>query len=397
MLLTIVTAPIIARAIGPVGRGESATALAAFSVVPIVVALGLPLQLRRVMATQNVRAAIRSVRDLCVLLFVPSGLLAVLLYVSIFASMDTPAATISAVGVLLAPLTVSWLCDQSVMIARSNYRAVALLQIAQPLVYVAAVLLGFLFSILSVPYILSANILGASITFALGLHLCRASFLGTRLRRRDMLRGGVRFAGSAVAETATNRLDQLLVLPLIGGFASGLYSVAVTISSIPLSLGHALGAHFFNISARARTSSSEVAVMAIRYGLIASFAVAIPIVVTAPLLVPLVFGGEFSSAVPLVIIGQFGSIAMTASYVGSMVLAGRGEGRRMLIAQLASLGVGIPMLFVLAPHLSALGAAIASLAGYLVLLAVTMGSLGIGFRGLAIRVSDFRGVVVALK
>ncbi|WP_269747013.1 MULTISPECIES: oligosaccharide flippase family protein [unclassified Rhodococcus (in: high G+C Gram-positive bacteria)] len=397
MFLTLLTAPLIARAIGPDGRGETATALAAFGIVPIVVGFGLPLELRRIIATQNVRSAIRASRDICFLLIFPCLIIALLLYVTIFSSMQLSVAIIASTGVALAPLCISWLCDQSVMIARENYRSVAYIQLAQPICYVGLIVIGFSVDVLTVQYVLIANICGMIVTFLVGLHVCRASFFGTRTRRRNLVRGGLKFAGSAIAETATNRLDQLLVLPLIGGFATGLYSVAVTISSIPLSIGHALGAHFFNVSAKSPVPDRAVSGASIRLGFIAAALCAIPICVVSPVVVPLIFGDEFSAAINLVLISQGGSVMMTSAYVGSMVLAGQGEGRRMLLAQVSSLAVGIPLLFILAPQFSAIGASIASVAGYFTLLVIVSISLGIGFRDLIPRLSDVRKIIVAMR
>lgn len=396
--LTLLSAPIIARSIGPEGRGETATALAAFALVPIIISLGIPLEIRRASVKGDDKPIIRSARDICLVLFVPAGALSALLCYFIFASMPRSVVFVAALGVLAAPITVSWLCDQSVLIARENYRGVAAIQLCQPVVYVSLIFGAMALDRISVAFVLSANLAGTLAASILGLWLCRASVRGRRTSRWSVLRAGVRYSGSAIAEAASNRFDQLLILPLIGAYGAGLYSIAVTISSIPLSVGHALGAHFFNTSARASEALlGSVSSFAIRAGLIASGAFSLVLCAVAPVLVPLVFGEEFGASTPAVLISLLGSVAMTTAYVGSMVLAAQGKGSLMTIAQLMSLTTGLIGLYSLAPHLGVVGASIASAVGYFVLLVVVICALRVRMRGLIPRADDVRSVVAILR
>ena len=66
--IALITAPIIARSIGAAGRGETAAALAAFALVPIVLAIGMPIELRRVWATARADSLVRSFRDVAAIM-----------------------------------------------------------------------------------------------------------------------------------------------------------------------------------------------------------------------------------------------------------------------------------------------------------------------------------------
>lgn len=397
MGLTLMTAPIIARAIAPVGRGETATAIAAITIVPIFVGFGLPLEIRRRAATRDSRSSVRAARDVCAVLFLPSALISLILFFTVFSSMPHAVAITASVGVGLAPLSVSWLCDQSVMIGRGNFRAVALIQLAQPVMYVLIVSVGFLVGVITVQYVIVANLAGVFLAFVVGLCVCRASFLGARDSRKSVVGGGVKYAGSSIVEASANRLDQILVLPLIGSFGSGLYSIAVTVSSIPLSIGHALGAHFFNLSARQEPSARSVGGEAIRSSIVlVSIFVAI-IALTVPFLVPVIFGPDFEGAVPSVLVSLVGSLFMTIAYVGSMVLAGAGRGRTMTYAQLGCLIVGISLLYIFAPIWGALGASVASALGYFVLLVIIIVSLKVRLLEMVPRMVDVRNAMGVLR
>lgn len=395
--LTLMTAPIIARAIAPVGRGETATAIAAITIVPILVGFGLPLEMRRRSATQNSHSSVRAARDICIALFFPSALVSAILFYTVFASMPFAVAITASLGVALAPLSVSWLCDQSVLIGRGNFRAVALIQLAQPVMYVSIVALGFAFGLITVQYVIVANLAGVVSAFAVGLHVCRASFLGARDLRKSVIRGGIKYAGSSIVEASANRLDQILVLPLIGAFGAGLYSIAVTVSSIPLSIGHALGAHFFNLSARQGPSARSVGGDAIRSAIVLVVVFVSPIAFAVPFLVPVVFGSDFEEAVPSVLVSLIGSVFMTIAYVGSMVLAGAGRGGMMTYAQLGCLIVGISFLYLLAPIWGSLGASVASASGYLVLFVIIAVSLKVRPAELLPKVADIRYAIGVLR
>ncbi|MFD7007655.1 oligosaccharide flippase family protein [Rhodococcus jostii] len=396
--LTLLTAPIIARSIGPIGRGETATALASFALIPIIISLGMPLEVRRAVAESDGSLVVRSARDICIVSFAPAAIISAALAFSVFSSMPTSVLLTAALGVFLAPLTVSWLCDQSALIARRNFRAVAAIQIAQPACYVSLISFGWVFDCVSVVYVLACNIIGTLVSFALGMWFCRVSLRGSRCSRLVFVKTSMRYYGSSLAEVASNRFDQLLVLPLIGAFGAGLYSIAVTVSSIPLSLGHALGAHFFNVGSRSDNSQlRRLSGFALRAGLLSAGIFSVFLCALVPFLVPMVFGSEFSASVPATLISLLGSVLMTSSYVGSMVLASQGKGSLMTLSQVLSLVAGLVGLYLLAPGLGAVGASVASAVGYLVLFAAVAIALRVRLRDLVPSLTDLRSVVAVLR
>ncbi|WP_210084073.1 oligosaccharide flippase family protein [Mycobacterium sp. OAE908] len=396
--LALVSAPIVARTLGPQGRGETAAALALFLIVPVVLGLGIPLEVRRQAATSDGHAVMRTARTLVVLSTTGAAAIAALTYFTIFSGFSSGGRAIATLGIALAPLSTSWAIDVSVLVAHRRYGAVLLMQLLQPAVYVALILLFWVLDIATVATILSASIGGTAATFFAGQLLVRVSVRGQRVDAKSLLRKGLSFSGSAVAEAATSRADQVLALPLIGAYQAGLYSVAATIGAVPLAIGHALGASYFAPVAQAEGKRRlQIQSEAIRAAIAVALMTTPLIAVMAWVAIPVLFGEAFSASVPVTMISLLGSAAMLAAYVASMSLAAAGRGIKMTIAQVVSLITGLLGLVVMGPALGAVGAAIASTLGYFTLLAILLGSHRVSSRTFVPHARDFTGVIQRLR
>lgn len=389
--LALLSAPLIARAIGPDGRGESAAAIAAFTIVPIVIGFGLPLAIRRAAAVGDGADAIRTFRLINAALIIPSSLLGFLAGQTVFADFDGTARLVAVAGIVLAPFTVSWMGDASVLVARERYWSIFVLRTLQPGLFMLAILVGFVWLDMSVAYVLVSQVLSSLCTALAGVLLNRVSLTGTFADPVALIREGSRYAGSGIAEAASYRLDQIIILPLAGAFQTGLYSVAATIGAAPLAVGQALSAPLYRQTARAssehrhdvvadgiRAASSAGALASVSAGLVA-----------APL-IPVLFGTEFSgSVIPMliVLIGTFGSVI---AVVASFTLAAQGRGIVMTAAQVLGLCVSTAILIVLAPTLGAIGAAVASSIGYLALVVFLVRALRVNPRMLVPSVAGLR-------
>lgn len=360
-LLAFATAPVVAHAIGPTGRGETAAAIALFNLVPIFLGLGVPLEVRRQAALGTGPAALRSARVFNILALALSVPLAAVAYLTLFAAFDGSTRWAASTGVALAPLMMNWTCDLSLLIAAGRFRGVMALQLVQPGMYLVFVMLLLSLGQLNTSTVLVANIGGTSAAFILGSSLTRIPMRGARVPLPKTLRGGARFAGSSMAEAASSRLDQVLALPLIGAAQAGLYAVAVTIATIPMAVGQALGATYFRRIARSEPAQlASVREEAVRVSLSAGL-VSFPMTVVASWIgVPLLFGEAFEPAVPVAWIVAGGTTFGIVAFVASMCLAAAGRGYTMTVAQLTALALGTGLLFIVGPAFGAQGAAAAS-------------------------------------
>lgn len=360
--LALISAPIVARAIGPTGRGETAAVLAAFYIWPIVAAFGMQLEVRRASAAGTRAPTIRRARDTMLILFIPSAVVGWALQMTIFDGLDKETQLVATLGIIAAPLMVSWMCDQSVLIADKNYRAVAVVQVTQPATYLAFVMLGLLAGVITVPYVLSANIAGTAVTALYAASRTKVGFRGARTPLRPFLKKSMSFSGSSIAEATAGRLDQLVALPLLGATQTGFYSVAATIGGLAMPLGHALAADSFNEIARLKgdPTREERKREHVRSALAGGVLIGTLLAATSPLILPLLFGPQFKDSILPAIILSIGGVAAVPAFVASLVLAAEGRGVEMTFAQLARLISGMTLLLILGPPLGAIGAATAS-------------------------------------
>jgi O-antigen/teichoic acid export membrane protein len=193
----------------------------------------------------------------------------------------------------------------------------------------------------------------------------------SRSRSRGLVQGGWSFAGSAVAEATTNRLDQVLALPLLGATQAGFYSVAVTLSVLPLMVAHSLSAAIFvRQVAVANDDRRELVERSFRLAAAACGLVAIGLAAITPVAVPLVFGQEFAPAVWPALIGIATGMCTAIIFVLSMGLAAAGRGAALTAAQVLGILTGLTLLLLLGPTWGAIGAGVASLVAAAVLLLV---------------------------
>ncbi|MEJ1178640.1 MULTISPECIES: lipopolysaccharide biosynthesis protein [unclassified Pseudarthrobacter] len=393
----LLTAPIIAQSLGPSGRGETAAVITAFNLVPILLAIGIPTVVRRDSALSSVSASLRTARILCLVAFLPALGMAFLLHHTAFATVVGNASVPVIIGLTLTPLTISWLCDIGVLMARERYRAVFLIKVLFPFLNLSLLVALWVASSATTATVLWAAIIAKVVTSLASFVIVRVPLQGEYTPVGPLLRSSWRFAGSSIGEAATNRLDQILLLPLLGAYQTGIYAVGVTIGTLPLALAQGMGGAFYGPVARSEGRKRQrYKGMGIRSGILSAVLSGAALAVASPLIVPLVFGQEFIAALPVIFVCLVGSVFMCAAFVASSMLAAEGKGWHLTIGQFASLGVSVGLLYWWGPALMAPGAAWSSTVGYLVLAVVVCVSLQIPLKGFTPRKSDFANTFNAL-
>lgn len=365
MLLMLVSAPIIARALGPAGRGETAAILAVYTILPAVLAVGVPLDVRRRVAIAAAGPTMRGAKVLCLLAFIPSVAITAPLALTLFAEFD-PSLKLAAIsGAVLSPLTMSWMIDVSLLIARRHYIGIATLQLVQPGVFVLLILVLWASGSATTEMVVAAYIAGNFANFIAGLILTRIPVRGERVPLTELVHDGARYYGGSIAQIAGTRIDQVLALPLIGAAPAGIYAVAATVAAVPLTLGHALAGSYFTLVARAgETERRSLQAEAIRSSL-ALAAVLIPLLALASwALTPILFGDAFTAAIPVACVALLGGGLQIATFVGASSLNALGYGGHFTRAQVLGLVALVAALVILGPPLGAMGVALASSVGF---------------------------------
>lgn len=361
--LSLITAPIIAQAIGPAGRGLTAASIAAITIAGVVIGLGVPLAVRRrAVLTENRSDLVHTARTFAWFTTIPSFLIGVILSLTMLRQLDTASHVAFLTAMACAGLTVSWVIDTQVFVADQKYFRILWLGSVQTVTYFTVILVLWLAGAMSVAAVIWAYTAGTIAAFLLGRWWGR--YPGGKVSEfRSLFREGFKLWGSQAAEIASARLDQLLVLPIIGAAPAGLYSVAATIGALPVSIGLGLGTSAFR--GFVQDKSRVLVERAIRMAIAIAFALAVVVGIVSIWGIPFLFGDDFAGSVPLAFITLLGGIAVTGNYICSMALVAQERGLSMTLTQVIGLLVGIGLLIPAGMLWGATGAALASTIGYL--------------------------------
>lgn len=183
------------------------------------------------------------------------------------------------------------------------------------------------------------------------------------------------------------RLDQVIMLPLAGATQLGIYAVAVSIGEMALLFNYAVNAV---MNAReAHNPSAESLAMAARISSLVTALGCVAIALLSVWAVPLVFGNEFSSVVPVIWILLTGIALGNAGSVVGSGLNGRGRPGMRSASSAIALVVNVVSLIILAPSFGAIGAAIATTVATIALGAI---NLAIFKRIYGVKIRRFIGV-----
>ena len=214
-----------------------------------------------------------------------------------------------------------------------------------------------------------ANIAGSGAGIVLAWWLLRRTGLSFRPRfdRAYLVpaaRYGISVAVSYVVTVMLLRVDVLLTYALDGSGPAGQYSVSLALSALVGLLPIAISAATFPRLAKVDESDAkELTAQACRYGAAAAITVALGLLVTVPIVVPLMFGNAFRPAVVPTLILLPGSVFWSIQWILCRAAAARGWPGLLLRSFLLGLAIMCGMDFVLIPMAGIKGAAVSAVAG----------------------------------
>lgn len=191
-----------------------------------------------------------------------------------------------------------------------------------------------------------------------------------RIGSAEMAFYGLRVWIGSIAGVLSGRLDQVLLAPLVGIDSLGLYVVAVTISEVPRVISDA--ARDVTFSADAHDQNDARLARTARLSALAVTVVSLIGAATLWWSVPLLFGSEFTAAIPATLVLLFSTVIGSGSGVAGIALVARGRPGVRSIAIATASGINAVLLLALAPAIGLMGAAIATAAGSFVLFGLNL-------------------------
>ncbi|WP_082929543.1 polysaccharide biosynthesis C-terminal domain-containing protein [Mycobacterium sp. 852013-51886_SCH5428379] len=366
-LATVVTAPLLAQALGVDGRGELAAASAPLLLAISAATVGIPEAITYLSASGTFPE--RLLRRTGMIMLIIAGCLGVTaIYAFSTGSFVEPAArdAMMIIAPALCP-TLAVGAFRAAAAAREDWLAISSERIANGLMQLCGIVALFAVDRLS--------ILSAAIVIAYAPALSGVTYLFRRRRLPDadvavrattVFRGIVRYgprvwAGSVFGILLT-RLDQVLMVPLSDSRELGLYIVAVTVGEVPLVISRAV--RDIMLTKDSRTPSFELLARASRLTFYMCGALVIVVLMTMPWTIPFLFGEEFRGVYPSLTVILIGILlGVPGSVAGSGLMARNRPGVRSWLLAAAAV-VNIVLVVVLVPVYGALGAALASMVAY---------------------------------
>jgi O-antigen/teichoic acid export membrane protein len=357
------TGIIAARSLGPSGRGDLAAIIVPLSIVPYVLAFGLP--------TFASRSAAGG-RNLGLILGTAGGLAfgigcaaipACVVLAHALAGDHKGALTVLLVGFALLPLMLTFNVLADVGLGLQLWSQVT----AQRLIPVIVALLGYV--VLAAIDRFTAAAAGAVVLSGGLLSIVPFLPIARRARpwrwaagvAREALAFGSRAMPITVSQLLNHRLDQFLMVPLVSRRQLGLYAVAVTVSAVAGMLASAMNTVLYPKFAAGENLGVAAS---LRRGLFAVTVICVALAIVSPVLIPAAFGSAFDDAVPMALILLAASIPLAGVTILAAVFS---AGRRILaagVSEIATLGLTVAGLLLLLRPLGGLGAAIVSLVAY---------------------------------
>jgi O-antigen/teichoic acid export membrane protein len=378
-LFAFITSPILARVLGPVGRGQLAAIFAVVSIAPWISELGMTSFLAR----EHSRASypVGTLLGSTMPIALAASLVGVVLCVPIAHLVGgdrTDVVEFIEIGLLVLPLAVFSQMLYGVAVGAQHWGLVMSTQILSAVGTASTIVILALLHALTVKTAATAYIVFGVVASAPYLAELRGSrpWRFNRPLARNGLVFGVRSWLSTVANTANYQLDQLLMAGLVSSRQLGLYSLAATVATVSSALINSTASALIP---RVAAGESELVGRACRVTLSTVLLFGIGVGSTSPVVVPFVFGSAFDDMIPMLVVLLGASVFSVVSQVlGSALIAG-GNPSAAARSQLAGLAITVPALIVVLPFAGGLGAAWVTLAAYGVTLLIALRAAAVTF------------------
>lgn len=390
LLCGVVTSLLTARALGAEGRGELAIVVMYPNVIAMVAGIGLP-QAHRYWAARTPERVSALFSNSLLFAFV-IGLVAfgaAELFLPLLVGERAPQVMWLA-RIYMVNVPASLLHDllRGLLEGAQEFKPVSLARVVffglQACVYVLLFVTDRLTIESAMWTMIAAQTAATSLLLAGVWRVLRPRWRPSRAVWRDSLRFGFRDYPGVLTEFTTMRLDQIVLGRFAASEAIGLYFVAVRLSEMTTvlasSVADAVMPRIASTQGQGRSderdgSAAQMLARSLRLTFGAQMLVSIPLWIGAPLLLRVVYGAEFAQAAGVLRLLLVASLVWSAGAIVVGGLSGFGHPQASTRARLAAAAVTIILLALLLPRYGIMGAAIASLAGYAVMLIVALRSL----------------------
>ena len=369
LVLSLVAATVTARLLGPAGKGYYSTLLLLAGIFVIFFSAGLGeaaiVLTGRGRYSRNEATSATMLATLALAVVGAVGFIAVT-YLAVGAEGSNQRAAVL-IGAALIAVNVQYNTTAAFLLAQERVVLVAVLAIVAAAVGTAAVWILVAVGGLGTAGALVCSVIGSGVALtATVLALHRAGVALAPRWQPAYLRAAFPFGASLQISNLlvmmTARVDLIFVYRLADAAEAGSYSVALTIGTIVASVPTALSyASFPRLAAVEEEEATALTAQLFRVGMLSAVLCGAAVAVASPVLIPLVFGEEYSPAVLPTLLLVPGGVLWSGQWILCRASAARGSPRPLLVSFVVSCLTMVALDLILIPPFGGSGAALASL------------------------------------
>jgi O-antigen/teichoic acid export membrane protein len=195
---------------------------------------------------------------------------------------------------------------------------------------------------------------------------------GSRFSIAELLRYGGKALPGTLSDLANNRLDQIIILPILGAKELGFYAVAVGINFVLLQLGISMAVGTYSrVSVGDRPGRHSPAARQLRRTLIFTGTLGIALMVVIPVVIPLLYGNAFQDSVGPALVLVPGTVFYCLYIVSFQIANALNVPQKASTGSVVALVVTVVGLLVFVPRYGIIAAALVSTVAYVVRFGIT--------------------------
>jgi O-antigen/teichoic acid export membrane protein len=369
LIANLVTGVIVARALGPDGRGITVALGTVALLAGYLFSMGVAQSLSYYIARQPQDGP--ALLTTWVLMLLPLAALAIgisqLLLPVIFGPDDGQAVELGRWFMFTIVLVIGLELNYGLLLGTQDFFVYNVLRFAAPLLWAVSYAALWALDALTVESVLIATTAASALVLVVGLaraiHRIGVGPIDLALGRASLWYG-FRGQGSVVASNLTARLDVAMLPAYVAAGSVGLYSVATNVSLIVYTLSNTFAGLVLPAAARDRERSHVKVVGSLWASIAAALVVAGLLAVVARPLLGFVYGDDFRDAAEPLLLLLPGAVLFAGSSILAAGVLAAGRPFTATFAQLVGMAVTIVGLFVFLPTGGITAAAIVSTTSY---------------------------------
>jgi len=363
MAFSLLTGPLLARSLGPSGRGAVAAVAAPLSLVPYILCIGLPTFVVREAARERPAGELLGSVGLIYLVIGIAAIGCSHPAAEYFAQGRAPVRVALLITFYTMPLLLMGTLLLGIANGQQRWSMVIGARLTPAIIGLASTVALYIFGLLNVTSAIVVLLVSAYASMVPTLGVLRGA-RPIRVRRslmRESLHFGLPSWLWQISSTTNARLDQVLMVSLTSSSQLGLYAVAVSLASVSNVFASALGPALLP---RVTKGDNAIVGRACCIALSAAGLINLALALSCPIVLPLLFGSKFHGAVPMSLILIAAAVPSAGTQVLTASLMSAGRPRFVAASEMVAVAITVGGLLLLVTPLGGVGAALVSFAAY---------------------------------